>query len=136
MMILSSLLWRLSDQATFSILPIWIPGTSATLKKIADATSICETDCPEEICQNDANTKSSLRDFFTVLALSFHAVFEGLAVGLEKESEDVWLLFAGNSIVRVSKVVIDHDDLLTQSKYHIVASRSMPFLFIVEVFHG
>ena len=48
-------------------------------------------------CQNNASfyTKSSLRDFFTVLALSFHAVFEGLAVGLETDSKDVWLLFAG-----------------------------------------
>ena len=39
--------------------------------------------------------KSSLRDFFTVLALSLHAVFEGLAVGLEDETKDVWMLFAG-----------------------------------------
>ena len=51
-------------------------------------------------CQNDASlyTKSSLRDFFTVLALSFHAVFEGLAVGLETDSKDVWLLFAGKLV--------------------------------------
>ena len=34
-----------------------------------------------------------LRDFFTVLALSFHAVFEGLAVGLEESSPDVWTMF-------------------------------------------
>ena len=39
--------------------------------------------------------KRALRDFFTVLALSFHAVLEGLAVGLESDSSDVWLLFAG-----------------------------------------
>jgi len=38
--------------------------------------------------------KRALRDFFTVLALSFHAVLEGLAVGLESDSSDVWLLFA------------------------------------------
>ena len=80
-------------QTTISILLILISGTSATLKKIAEATS----SSPNESCQNDASpyTKSSLRDFFTVLALSFHAVFEGLAVGLETESKDVWLLFAG-----------------------------------------
>merc|ERR1711935_195252 len=72
-------------------------GTSANLKKIADvATNDCEPYCPEEMCQNDPSPypTSSLRDFFTVLALSFHAVFEGLAVGLETESQDVWLLFA------------------------------------------
>ena len=39
--------------------------------------------------------KIALRDFFTVLALSFHAVFEGLAIGLEKDSADMWILFAG-----------------------------------------
>ena len=76
-----------------------ISGTSATLKKIAEATA--SNSSPDESCQNDASpyTKSSLRDFFTVLALSFHAVFEGLAVGLETDSKDVWLLFAGNFIV-------------------------------------
>ena len=76
-----------------------ISGTSATLKKIAEATA--SNNSPDESCQNDASpyTKSSLRDFFTVLALSFHAVFEGLAIGLETESKDVWLLFAGNFIV-------------------------------------
>ena len=35
-------------------------------------------------------TPRILRDFCTVLALSFHAVFEGLAIGLEESSEDVW----------------------------------------------
>ena len=52
-------------------------------------------------CQNNASfyTKSSLRDFFTVLALSFHAVFEGLAVGLETDSKDVWLLFGGKLVM-------------------------------------
>ena len=37
---------------------------------------------------------SVLRDFFTVLAVSFHAVFEGLAIGLEKSSEEVWMMLA------------------------------------------
>ena len=49
--------------------------------------------------ENDFNLseerKRALRDFFTVLALSFHAVLEGLAVGLESHSSDVWILFAG-----------------------------------------
>ena len=89
-------------QATISILPNLVSGTSATLKKIAEAT--ISNSSPDESCQNDASpyTKSSLRDFFTVLALSFHAVFEGLAIGLEEESKDVWLLFAGNFIVTKS----------------------------------
>ena len=40
------------------------------------------------------NRKIVLRDFFTVLALSFHAVFEGMAIGLEDNSTDIWVLFA------------------------------------------
>ena len=40
--------------------------------------------------------KIALRDFFTVLALSFHAVFEGLAVGLESDAAAIWTLFGGN----------------------------------------
>ena len=72
-----------------------IPGTSATSKKIEGATA--SNSSSDKRCRNDSRsyTKSSLRDFFTVLALSFHAVFEGLAVGLETDSKDVWLLFAG-----------------------------------------
>ena len=38
-----------------------------------------------------------IRDFVTVLALSFHAIFEGLAVGLESTVADVWTLFGGNT---------------------------------------
>ena len=41
-------------------------------------------------------SKSALRDFLTVVALSLHAIFEGLAVGLEKDQHDVWILFAGD----------------------------------------
>ena len=47
--------------------------------------------CNEE----EEHSKSSLRDFFVVLALTFHAILEGIAVGLEPEVNDVWLLFAG-----------------------------------------
>ena len=37
---------------------------------------------------------TSFRDFLTVLALSLHAIFEGLAVGLGDDEEGVWVLFA------------------------------------------
>ena len=71
-------------------------GTTAL--KLQKQSSESSTLSPlEDSCQDDSNpfTKKTLRDFFTVLALSFHAVFEGLAVGLETEAHDVWLLFAG-----------------------------------------
>jgi len=45
------------------------------------------------VTASGSGRKIALRDFFTVLALSFHSVFEGLAIGLEDKS-DVWLLFA------------------------------------------
>ena len=51
--------------------------------------------------ETDVNFKSLnekqilLRDFFAVLALSFHAVFEGLAIGLESDLTKIWILFAG-----------------------------------------
>ena len=38
----------------------------------------------------------SVRDFVTIAALSFHSIFEGLAVGLETTTEDVWQLFGGS----------------------------------------
>ena len=40
----------------------------------------------------------SVKDFLTVLALSCHTIFEGLAIGLEKHTEEVWALFAGKLI--------------------------------------
>lgn len=43
----------------------------------------------------DYQKPSQLRDFLTFLALSFHAIFEGMALGLEEHTEDVWILFAG-----------------------------------------
>ncbi|XP_059085377.1 zinc transporter ZIP1-like [Tigriopus californicus] len=45
----------------------------------------------------------ALRDFMTMLALTLHAVFEGLAIGIEEETTDVWKLFAG---VALHKFVI------------------------------
>ena len=48
-----------------------------------------------EPCDDDKSSKSSLRDFFVVLALTFHAVLEGTAIGLEKEVNDIWMLFGG-----------------------------------------
>merc|ERR1712241_1292464 len=34
-----------------------------------------------------------LKDFFTILALSLHSLFEGLAIGLEESIDDVWTFF-------------------------------------------
>lgn len=39
-----------------------------------------------------------LRSLMVVLALSFHSVFEGLAIGLQPTTRDVWYLFTAVSI--------------------------------------
>lgn len=39
-----------------------------------------------------ANMKSVMRGFITVMALSIHAIFEGLAVGLEESVVNVWYM--------------------------------------------
>ena len=38
---------------------------------------------------------NNIAKVFTVLALSFHALLEGMAVGLETDSTDIWIMFAG-----------------------------------------
>lgn len=40
----------------------------------------------------------SLRSFLVVVALSFHSIFEGLAIGLQLTQRDVWYLFTAVSI--------------------------------------
>lgn len=52
---------------------------------------------------NGSTVAKSMRGLLAVLALSFHAVFEGLAVGLEKSVGNVWYLFAA---IATHKLVI------------------------------
>jgi len=52
-----------------------------------------DMESPDLLVTRTSESSSSLREFFTILALSVHAVFEGLAVGLEESKEDVWKLF-------------------------------------------
>lgn len=51
----------------------------------------------------DESMKNSFRGLLAVLALSFHAVFEGLAVGLENGVTNVWYLFGA---IATHKLVI------------------------------
>lgn len=46
-------------------------------------------------------SKPSINSFLTVLALSVHEIFEGLAVGLEKDSSQVWYMLAAVSCHKV-----------------------------------
>ena len=45
---------------------------------------------------DDSTQESSRGQFLTVLALSIHAIFEGMAVGLETSVNAVWTIYAGN----------------------------------------
>ena len=48
----------------------------------------------------------NIAKIFTVLALSFHALLEGMAVGLETDSTDIWIMFIGNQQYSNSKTFI------------------------------
>ena len=64
---------------------------------------LVENDSKKYKIQNDDDaaptqiSSSTIRDFLTVLALSFHATFEGLAIGLESSVDNVWTMFAGTT---------------------------------------
>ena len=64
-----------------------------------------------------------------MLALSFHAIFEGLAIGLEEHEDDIWILYAGNehfqcyllfkiadlfsrSLIELNKKIINYSKIL------------------------
>uniref|UniRef100_A0A6P7H336 Zinc transporter ZIP3-like n=1 Tax=Diabrotica virgifera virgifera TaxID=50390 RepID=A0A6P7H336_DIAVI len=48
----------------------------------------------EEKIEEEIKSKQQImRGILTVVALSFHAVFEGLAIGLQKATGDIWYLF-------------------------------------------
>ncbi|KAF4532653.1 hypothetical protein B566_EDAN009834 [Ephemera danica] len=56
-----------------------------------------------DVRNNSGTVATSFRGLLAVLALSFHAVFEGLAVGLETSVANVWYLFAA---IATHKLVI------------------------------
>lgn len=68
-------------------------------QRIASVSSVTEINNGIGMGNNRQEDKSSaVKDFLTMLALSFHAVFEGLAFGLEERKEDVWELFIGGCL--------------------------------------
>ncbi|KAK4885479.1 hypothetical protein RN001_001750 [Aquatica leii] len=52
----------------------------------------------EEIIEDLKTQQQILRCIFIVLALSFHAIFEGLAIGLQHSTANIWYLFTAVSI--------------------------------------
>ena len=76
----------------------------------------------EEHCLQMCNS-GSMRDFLTVLALSFHSIFEGLAVGLESSVENVWKLFAGNIYTSATSVKCNIIFMPVESLYILIIAR-------------
>ncbi|XP_072378384.1 zinc transporter ZIP3-like [Diabrotica undecimpunctata] len=65
---------------------------NAQLSKEYDKENYDET--AEEKMEEEIKSKQQImRGVLTVVALSFHAVFEGLAIGLQKATGDIWYLF-------------------------------------------
>ena len=59
------------------------------------------------------NHNSAIRDLLTCLALSLHAVFEGLAVGLAADNVSMWALCAGKTTVAFFDVFFyQHNSLI------------------------
>ena len=52
-----------------------------------------EAEALEFIDGDDATFEATLRGFLVILALSLHAVFEGIALGLTATESSVWYLF-------------------------------------------
>ena len=48
--------------------------------------------------ESGLQTKSAIRTFFVVAALSFHSVIEGMTIGLERDGTEVWMSFLAVSL--------------------------------------
>nr|CAH7761860.1 unnamed protein product [Callosobruchus chinensis] len=65
-----------------------------------------ELDVPKEVVEEEdeqvereiTNKQHVMRCVLIVVALCFHAVFEGLAIGVQKSTADIWFLFTAVSI--------------------------------------
>lgn len=69
--------------------------TVDTIPQISAAASSTDAETESSAgSTHEITTKKSFRGLFAILALSFHEVFEGLAVGLENNVQNVWYLFA------------------------------------------
>lgn len=66
----------------------------------------------------------AFRSFLLLLALSFHMIFEGLAVGLQKEEEDAWILLGVLSLHKIAvafSVGFQLEENLKKIKYIILS---------------
>ncbi|KAJ9578449.1 hypothetical protein L9F63_005319, partial [Diploptera punctata] len=76
-------------------------STQGLLNNSLSTITILDND--DDMSTSSSTVAKSFRGLLAVLALSFHAVFEGLAVGLETSVGNVWYLFAA---IATHKLVI------------------------------
>jgi zinc transporter 1/2/3 len=86
-----------------SLLP-WANSQSTAVKSADDVNSVSvdqgtgTPDCQIEQNNNEMSHVHNLRSLFVVLALSFHSIMEGLAIGLEQNMDDMGFLFLAVSV--------------------------------------
>lgn len=82
----------------------WTNSQLTAVKSADDLNSVSvdqgtgTPDCQIEQNNNEMSHVHNLRSLFVVLALSFHSVMEGLAIGLEENMEKMVFLFLAVSI--------------------------------------
>lgn len=82
----------------------WTNSQLTAIKSADDVNSVSvdqgtgTPDCQIEQNNNEMSHVHNLRSLFVVLALSFHSVMEGLAIGLEENMDDMGFLFLAVSI--------------------------------------
>lgn len=112
-------------------------GTSADgLLRIPKAPSsdVEQDESTVSSSNHDDAVSQSFRGLFAILALSFHEVFEGLAVGLETNVQSVWYLFAA---ISTHKLVISFcmgvDLLSTGTKISVMMMYIFCFAIVTPV---
>lgn len=82
----------------------WTNSQLTAVKSADDVNSVSvdqgtgTPECHIEQNNNEMSHVHNLRSLFVVLALSFHSVMEGLAIGLEKDTDKMSFLFIAVSI--------------------------------------
>lgn len=71
-----------------------VSSRSSIVKELAEAERALQASAGHG--HNHGGAASTVSDLLIVIALSFHAVFEGLAIGLESDAVAVWTLYGGN----------------------------------------
>ncbi len=85
------------------------------------------------------SSPSFIKDFITVLALSFHAIFEGLAVGLSDEVSEVWQLFgavAAHKFVIAFSFGMELMEASSSIKLHVVYVSSFALMSVLGIAIG